>query len=87
MDPSLVFRLAGTSTDVLYTGVSTRWGSSTDLARMSLPEGLEGVVWARARASSSDISFVGGEIDSEAIRGPREGAPAISEMNEYLTVT
>jgi len=40
--------------------------------------GLAGVLCARARASSSEISLVGGEMDSDAILGPIEGAPAIS---------
>ena len=87
MDPSLVFLLAGTSTDVRYVGVSDRSGVCTGVARTYLAVGLEGVVWARARASSSDISLVGGEIDNDAILGPMEGAPAISAIYNILLKT
>lgn len=59
-------------------GGSDRSGVATAVTRTCLGGGLEGADWTRARASSSDISLVGGEMDNDAILGPIEGAPAIS---------
>lgn len=86
MDFLFVFCFVGIFIDVLYIGVLICWGFFIDLVWMSFFEGLEGVVWVCVWVFFSDISFVGGEIDSEVICGLREGVLVIFEMNEYLMV-